>query len=152
MQNLRALTGMLWFDSGGFAVGRRIDPAAMGEGARGAAAGLAGDAPPRRAASMPCTLLHPLSSRHPLQWIAHAALITHGQIAVQTDHWVANLANAGAAPPRKLCSGASRRRPACPFAQGRRIAILWPTANLPESNQSIPVSARRFCIRAPPFL
>ena len=24
MQNLRALTGMLWFDSGGFAVGRRI--------------------------------------------------------------------------------------------------------------------------------
>jgi hypothetical protein len=76
--------------------------------------------------------------------ITHPALVLYGQTAPRIDPCSARTVNAGELAAAELCSGESRRRPARPFAQGRRIKILRPTTNPAES---IPQRGqrRRFC-------
>ena len=80
MQNLYALTGMLWFDSGGFAVGRRISirqPWAKGHAERRRDApeqSFRGGAAPALAKSAP-------------QWSVGAAIWLWGTRAAYVIHW-----------------------------------------------------------------
>ena len=106
---------------------------------------LAGEVRRRRSAPYPCTLLRtPASPSVTPGGLRTTRTPPTAKPQAEPSPGAADLANSGAAPPRELCSGESRRRPARPFAQGRRIKILRPTTNPPESNQRIPVSARKF--------
>ena len=95
------------------------------------------------------------------KWITHSALVLYGQTAHRIYPCIARTVNAGELAAAELCSGESRSRPARPFAQGRRIKILRPTTNLPESTEGKERSAPAFLqkrhhfypksTRSPPF-
>jgi hypothetical protein len=94
-------------------------------------------APPPQIRPLPVPAApRPGEPRRNPRWITHVAYSTHGQTAGRTEPGAADLAKSDAAPPRELCSGESRRRPARPTARGRLILDPRPKIGQAEVNQT----------------
>jgi len=66
----------------------------------------------------------PAAPRFPLQWITHASLMPHGQIAAQTDPWGVGLAKSGENPAAGSVAGGSAAAANAFPALGRPILDL----------------------------